>query len=425
MTAREACAESAAGDGRGPPGAVVIGGDYIALGVVRSLGRHGIPVWVMHDGLHVSAAASRFALRRLPWPADEADRLASLREISARYGLFGWVLYPTDDESAALVARNHEALSGSFRLTTPPWAVLQWAYDKRLTYGLASRLEIDHPWTLYPQSRGEVAALECPFPAILKPAAKAQSNRFTRARAWRVDDHRQLLARYAEACELVDPSLIMIQEFIAGGGEAQFSFAALCADGQPLAWLVARRARQHPIDFGGHGSTFVETVDEPAIEEAARRLLAAIDYSGLVEVEFKRDSRSGRPKLLDINARMWGWHTLGGAAGTDFPYLAWQQAQGTVIPSTRARAGVRWVRAVTDVPAAIGELRRGRLSVGEYFRSLRPPIERAIFALDDPFPAFADVPWLLYRRWRRVSDGTNFLRTIRYIRESTGPGHRL
>jgi D-aspartate ligase len=200
--------------------------------------------------------------------------------------------------------------------------------------------------------------------------------------------------------------LIMIQEFIAGGGETQFSFAALCADGQPLAGLVARRVRQHPIDFGGHGSTFVETVDEPLIEEAAHRLLAAIGYSGLVEVEFKRDSRSGHPKLLDINARMWGWHTLGRAAGIDFPYLSWQLARGADIPRIRARIGVRWVRAVTDVPAAISEMRRGRLSIGEYVRSLRPPLERAIFSLDDPLPAFADAPWLLYRRWRRARDGT-------------------
>ena len=404
MTASEARIASEARDGCRQPGAVVIGSDYIALGAVRSLGRHGVPVWVVHDDLHFSAAASRFALRRLSWPAGDVARLACLLELAARHFMFDCVLYPTDDESAALVARNHEALSGSFRLTTPPWTVLQWAYDKRLTYTLASRLGIDHPWTLYPQSRDEVAAVECAFPAILKPAVKAQSNRFTRARAWRVDDRRQLLARYTEASELVDPSSIMIQEFIAGGGEAQFSFAALCTEGQPLAWLVARRVRQHPIDFGGHGSSLVETVDEPAVEEAGRRLLAAIGYSGLVEVEFKRDSRSGRPKLLDINARLWGWHTLGEAAGTDFPYLSWRLAQGAAIPPTRGRAGVRWVRAGTDVPAAIGELRHGRLSIGKYLRSLRPPLKLAIFALDDPFPAFADLPWLLYRRCRRAWD---------------------
>ncbi len=95
-----------------------------------------------------------------------------------------------------------------------------------------------------------------------------------------------------------------------------------------------------------------------------------------------------------------------------FRTSAEQLVQGAVIPSTRARAGVRWVRAVTDVPAAISEIRRGRLSIGEYVRSLRPPLERAIFALDDPFPAFADVPWLLYRPLAARLGRDNFCETV-------------
>ncbi len=43
-------------------GALVIGGDYRGLGVVRSLGRHGIPVWVLKDE-HGLAASSRYARR--------------------------------------------------------------------------------------------------------------------------------------------------------------------------------------------------------------------------------------------------------------------------------------------------------------------------------------------------------------------------
>ena len=59
----------------------------------------------------------------------------------------------------------------------------------------------------------------------------------------------------------------MVQEFIPGGGGCQFSFAALCSEGQPLASIVARRTRQFPPDFG-RASTFVETVDEPGVIEA-------------------------------------------------------------------------------------------------------------------------------------------------------------
>src|SRR5205823_11244127 len=133
------------------------------------------------------------------------------------------------------------------------------------------------------------------------------------------------------------------------GGEAQFSYAALCWEGRPLVWAVARRTRQYPMDFGRF-STYVETVERPEIEEPARRLIAAMRFSGLVEVEFKRDGRDGRDKLLDVNARMWGWHTLGRRAGVDFIYLLWRLIQGEPVPEMQVPTGLRWVRTVTDLP---------------------------------------------------------------------------
>jgi D-aspartate ligase len=380
-------------------GAVVIGAAYGALGIVRSLGQRGIPVWVAHGRGQLVGAVSRYVRRRLPWPADEAARLDCLLGLAIRHHLDGWAIYPTDDETSALVARHEQLLSKHFRLTTPPWEVLRWAYDKRLTYSLAADLGIAHPWTRLPRSREEVAALDCAFPAILKPAFKDRINPFTLAKAWRVEDRRQLLERYDQACELIDPHSIMVQELIPGGGEAQFSFASLCADGRVLAWAVARRARQYPIDFGA-ASTLVETVDNPAIEKAARRLLAAIGFSGLVELEFKIDPRTDQAKLLDINPRTWLWHTLARRAGVDFPYLSWRALHGSEVQETGARPGVRWLRAITDLPAAITEIRKGRLSLGAYLRSLRPPFECAVFALNDPLPALVDVPSLLYRFWR-------------------------
>lgn len=382
------------------PGAIVIGSDYIALGVVRSLGRQGIPVWVLRDSMHAEAAVSRYARRCLPWPADPAARLALLLKLPIEHGLRNWALFPTDDEAAALVARNHQALAEHFVLTTPPWKTLQWAYDKRQTHALAARLAIGQPWTQFPRDEAEVAALECSFPAILKPAVKNLTNAFTLARAWRVDDRRQLLERYTEAARHVPHDVIMVQELIPGGSETRCSFAALCADGRPLAWLTAQRSRQFPIEFS-RGSTFVETILEPAIEQLARRLLAEIHYTGLVEVEFKRDQRTGEYKLLDINARTWGWHTLGRRAGIDFPFLAWQLARGTAIAEVCARPGVRWVRALTDLRAVLAELWRGQLSITAYLRSIRPPFECAIFAFDDPVPALSDLPSVIRRSWYR------------------------
>ena len=382
-------------------GVLVIGGDYKSLGVVRSLGRQGIRVWVLRDD-HVLAGWSRYCERTLPWPAvSEPERVEYLIGLARAHGLSGWALFPADEEPAALLARNRDALGEHFRLgILAPWETLRWAYDKRLTYQLAAELGVAHPRTLTPRDKEDVAGYDGAFPAILKPAFRPELNRFTISKAWPVTDRASLVARYEEASALLDPDLIMIQELIPGGGETQFSYAALCKAGRPLASLVARRTRQWPMDFG-RASTYVETVDDPDVEETGRRVLAALRFDGIVELEFKRDPRDGRLKLLDINPRIWGWHTLARRAGVDFPYLLWRMLHGEPIAQTRGRPGVRWVRALTDVPQAFTEIRAGRLSPVSYIASLRGPIEFAVLAGDDPLPALIELPITLLLLARR------------------------
>src|SRR5580765_4926388 len=76
-------------------GALVIGGNYRGLGIVRSLGRHGIPVWVLTDE-HLLAATSRYSRRHWPWPATgEAQQLDYLLALGVQYRLDGWLLFPT------------------------------------------------------------------------------------------------------------------------------------------------------------------------------------------------------------------------------------------------------------------------------------------------------------------------------------------
>jgi len=383
-----------------------VGGDYRALGVVRSLGRRGIPVAVVREGDDRLATLSRYAGHRFPWPTGDAStHVDYLLDLANRAGLHGWVLIPSADETAALVARNHERLARSFVPTVPPWEVLKAAYDKRETYALAERVGVEVPWTLWPAGRADLAAAEIEFPVILKPAVKESFNRLTAAKAWRVDNRHELLARYEEAIGLVSPEVLMVQELVPGSGEEQLSYAALCAEGQPLASIVARRTRQYPADFG-RASTFVETIDEPAVVSSSLPLLEAMRFTGLVEVEFKRDPGTGRLKLLDVNPRVWGWHTLGAAAGVDFSYLLWLAASGQRIPKLQAQPGVRWVRTTTDLPTVVGELLRGRLRLRDYVATLRGPRTRAIFALDDPLPGLAEGPLIMSMIVRRLLRGS-------------------
>jgi predicted ATP-grasp superfamily ATP-dependent carboligase len=330
------------------------------------------------------------------------EQTGYLLRLADEHALDGWALFPTGDETAALVARNASALAERYTLTTPPWEVLRLAYDKRLTHRLAASVDVECPWTVYPRSRADLEALQCPFPIILKPATKETMNRFTAAKAWRVDDREELLARYDEACTLVPADTLMVQELVPGGGDEQLSFAALCVQGRPLASIAARRLRQYPMDFG-RASCYVESMAETDIEEPARRILAAMRFTGLIEVEFKRDARTGRCKLLDVNGRVWGWHTLGRRAGVDFPYFLWRLVNGEPVPERRGAGGVRWVRTSTDLPTAMREIFRRRLALRAYLASLRGPVEAAIFAKDDPLPGILEGPLLALLAGRRIA----------------------
>jgi D-aspartate ligase len=373
-------------------GALVLGGDYRALGVVRSLGRQGTCVWVAAAAEdHRLAGLSRFCRRRLPWAtADDAAHAAYLSDLSRRHDLRRWVLFPTADATAAFVARQHVALSSSYLLTTPPWDVYRWAYDKRCTAELAARIGVGSPRTVPAPSRAVAESYDGDFPVVVKPATKPHLNR-PAVKAWPAADHAGLLRCYDQAAAVTEPRSLMIQELVPGGSGTQFSYAALCDAGYPVAEITAERVRQYPADFG-RSSSLVTTVDNHDVERLGRRVLAALGLTGLAEVEFKQDARTGSYQLLDVNVRVWGWHTIGRRFGLDLPHLAWRLAAGERLDTVRAPAGLRWLRLTTDAPVGIAAVRGGQLSARAYLRSITQPHERAVAAADDPVPGLLELP---------------------------------
>jgi len=383
-------------------GALLMGADYRALGVARSLGRRGIPVWMVKQGGHLVASASRYVRRGVPWPqGDDNAKVNFLTDLSTRHDLKRWLLVPTDDYTVALIGCHHETLANHYRLTVPPWDTLQWACDKRLLHRLAQRCAIAQPWTMCATTRDEIAEIDCPFPVILKPAVRMQPSSVAIPKAWFAANREALLSCYDKASRAVHPNNLLVQEMIPGGGESQFSYAALCKEGSSLASVVARRSRQFPIDFGQF-STYVETVEDPGIAEPAERLLAITGLTGLVELEFKLDPRDGQFKILDMNPRVWGWHTLCGRAGVDFPYLLWLLMNGQPIPKFQARAGERWMHMSADLWVAVKEMLNGHLSPRSFLRSLLEPRESPIFAWDDPLPSLLDLPLFAWTTGMRL-----------------------
>ncbi|GAC1662251.1 MAG: hypothetical protein NVS9B4_15690 [Candidatus Acidiferrum sp.] len=385
-------------------GAVVIGGDHPGLAIARSLGRRGIPVIVIDDQYSISSF-SKYVNRVVYVPdlKHEQATVDSVLEVGQRLGLKDWVLFPTRDENVAAFSLHRDRLAEFFRVTTPPWDTVRWAWDKNNTYQLAEKLGIPAPQTWNPRSADDLPALFPKLPLAIKPAVKENFFYATGAKAWRAETPEQLQELYHRAARDIRREEILVQEIIPGDGLRQLSYCAFFRDGSAHSVMLARRMRQHPREFG-RAATYVETIDLPEIEELSERFLRAINFYGIVEVEFKQDPRDGKYKLLDVNARAWGFHGLGMAAGVDFPYILFADQCGQQLPRCRAKAGCGWLRLIPDLPVVFSDVSGGYLKLGAYWDSLKATRVESVFSLQDPLPSFGELallPYLIKKKYTK------------------------
>jgi D-aspartate ligase len=387
-------------------GALVVGGDHPGLGIARSLGRRGIPVYVIDEQRCISSF-SRYATRvvRVENILHERKTVDAVLEVGKRFNLRDWVLFPTRDEHVAAFSHNRAELAEFFKVPTGEWKSVQWAWDKKNTYELCGMIDVPCPQTFNPANASELKELYSKLPLAIKPAVKENFFYAMGAKAWRADSVEQLNRLYQKASRQIPAEEILIQEIIPGDGREQYSYCAFVRNGRAHSTLTARRARQHPREFA-RAATYVETVDAPEIEELSERFLKAIDYHGLVEIEFKRDPRDGKYKLLDVNARAWGFHSIGSASGVDFPYLVYADLLGLPISPVRAKAGVGWLRLLTDIPTVLSDFAHGSLTAGTYLRSLLATRAESVYSREDPLPLVAELvllPYLIAKKYRSMT----------------------
>ncbi len=382
-------------------GAVIVGGDFHGLGIIRSLGRHGVPLCVVDDEYSIGRFSKyTTSTVRAPNLRNEKDTVDFLIAMGHRKKLQGWVLFPTRDEHVAAFSRHKQALSQVFRVPTPDWEITKWAWNKWNTYGLAQKLGIPIPRTWCPHTVEEIDQIDAEFPLAIKPSVKEDFFYATKAKAWRAENRDQLKRMFERASGHVGSNEVLVQEIIPGDGTRQFSSCVFMKDGIVLGSMEAQRWRQHPPEFG-RAATFVESIDLPVVEELTLKFLRAINYYGLAEVEYKLDPRDGKYKLLDVNARTWGFHALGSPAGVDFSYLLYADQIGDPVVTCRGRSGVGWIRMVTDLPTSMGDIWAGRLTPKAYLGSLMDFKIESVFSSEDIIPTLAELALLPYLAIKR------------------------
>lgn len=193
-----------------------------------------------------------------------------------------------------------------------------------------------------------------------------------------------------------------MQEFIPGPETGGVNYNAYVIDGEPVLELTTRKIRLWPRDIGF--ASVVVSASVPAVLESGRRLLRGMRLSGFANVEFKRDVRDGRDKLMEVNGRPNMSGSLAVRCGADFPLLTYRHlALGLTPRRVAARLheqGVYWINESVDPRRGAARVRAGRSSVREQLEPYLRPHVWASLTWDDRTHLRA---WLLARARRRRS----------------------
>ena len=387
---------------RSLPGAVMIGGDYQGLGIVRSLGRRGIDVVIVDDESSISRH-SRYATGWMKVSDLRTDEqtVEALLDLARVRDVKGWVVFPTREETVAALSRNRDQLLEHFRIPTPAWSVTKWAWDKRNTYRAGGRARDSGSARMASSDRGgpggdrrsaavrdqagdqgafllrhQVQGLACRTRDELAASLPRSGVAGRRSRGH---------GPGADSRQRRDPAALL-RVLQGGRGACEHGGAA------PAPAPGRVRARQHIRPDGR----------VPEIEELSERFLRSIDYYGLVELEYKYDPRDGLRQAPGRQRAHLGLSQPRAACRGRLPIPAVCRSGGASRRRSASARGRHVVGPPGDRPADSGRrAARRRLDWRAYMRSLRVFDVESVFSRDDPRPGLAELALLPYLAVKR------------------------
>jgi predicted ATP-grasp superfamily ATP-dependent carboligase len=303
-----------------------------ALAIVRSLGAARMSVTTAGEaGRFNLASHSRHASRAITLASAEQNPVAYAEAVIAELERGSYdVLIPTTDTTTAILRRYRAQVERLVRVAIPSDAALDAAQDKQITIERARENGVAVPRTRIFRSLIELdrEAEGLTYPCVVKP-------RFSRH--WDgVGPMARGTAQYADSAQALRnicctashaPELLLVQEFISGGGVGVF---ALMDEGHVRTVFAHRRLREaNPT--GGRASLAESIPPDERFVTPALRLLRALRWTGVAMVEFKDPGAPAPPVVMEINGRFWGSLPLAIAAGVDFPLLLVQQVMGVAM----------------------------------------------------------------------------------------------
>lgn len=289
-------------------------------------------------------------------------------------------LIPTSDKYVVALDQAAEQLRPLYKMHNFGSGLRSALTSKRSTFEFAERAGLAYPKTGFVRTREELSDFlaETEGEVLIKPDLPQnwRSGKASDVAAGRKvitgDDRATLLAEYDRIAQF-SPEVVA-QEIIPGPDEQLVYWCGFVgAEGIVGGRLVGRKHRIAPIHYGS--ATYVQLIDYEALEEYCEEFLTSLNYVGLCGIEFKEDPRDGECKLIEVNPRYSLWDDIGVPVGVDLVAEALGAFYGEPTIAHRPHhTNQKWVDLTRDVASLARYRREGLLSVGQWLRSLAPPI---------------------------------------------------
>jgi len=368
--------------------ALILGGPWaFTVSIIRSLGRNRIPLFATGtDGSFVSY--SRW--HRAAPAAWGTPSTTALSEFLMNLPIDRMVVIPSTDEWALAVAEVGPAVATRFPASLASAQSLRALIDKGRFARLLEELDIPHPRTVCLRDGQDWADVrrDAFASAFLKPCNSMAFRRRYGVKGLHFKTPSEAIALALDAQRAgLD---VLLQEYVPGPPTHHYMVEGFVdRTGRPCARFVRQRLRMFPFDFGD--STYMVSAPLDRVRAAVEcldRLFAHLSYRGVFEAEFKYDERDGQFKLLEVNARPWGFIGFAADCGVDVNAMAyWDALNVSVEPVGTYKVG-RHCMVGTDRFACWQLFRQGRLTLWSWLREWAGA-RHLLFSWSDPLPGLA------------------------------------
>lgn len=321
---------------------IIDGHGWASRAVVDSLGAAGWLVLAPQGTKSARSRFCRFSVRLPDYTQDVTAFLAQLSAILRRWNVD--LVVPGEDASLELLYET-VGLLGNARVLGGDRESARLALDKARTLARAAEVGFGVPRTILADDVSEAVARasEIGFPCVVKPRRSyARSGNTLCAARLKFVRNPAELRRALEGYLSQGFSLPLVQEWVPG---RSIGVAAVVHQGRVLGWGAREAFSQFPTRGGSAVWRATVSPEEPGIADALA-LLRKLEFEGLGDVQYHIDPE-GKPRLMEIGARTYGWLPLTIAAGADLPRIAADALDGSQPAQTVvARPGLhmRWLR---------------------------------------------------------------------------------